>query len=322
MSATQNAHTQPLISFVVTTYNLSADLIRECLESIISLSLGEDEREIILIDDGSESCVLDELGDLRGKLVYLRQSNAGPSAARNAGIRLAQGRYIQFVDGDDYLLRAAYEHCLEIVRQQDPDMVLFRDADEEGKEAPFAFDGPVSGVRYMRSNNLHSAVWGYIFRRSILGSLRFTPGIIHEDEEFTPLLMLRAEKVYITNLQAYFYRHREGSIMTDKTPSHVAKRLEDMFGVVVRLQKTAQSGSEIDRFTLQRRIAQLSMDYLYNVIRLTHSHRQLMEAIRRLHAKGLYPLPDKPYTKAYAAFRRMVSNPIGRWALMALIKKT
>ncbi len=321
MSATQNAHTQPLISFVVTTYNLSVDLLCECLESITSLSLSTNEREIIVVDDGSETCVVDELGDLRGELVYLRQSNAGLSAARNTGIRLAQGRYIQFVDGDDCLIRASYERCLEIVRQQDPDMVLFHEANKEPEEEPSSFDGPVSGVHYMHNNNLRAAATGYIFRRSILGTLRFTPGIFHEDEEFTPLLMLRAEKVYSTNLQAYFYRRREGSIMTDPEPHHIDKRLDDTFNIILNLHKAGQSGPAIDRVALQRRIAQLSMDYLYNIIHLTHSHQQLMEAIHRLRDKGLFPLPDKPYTKRYTAFRRMVSNPVGRWALMAIIKK-
>ncbi len=317
---TTQSNRSPLISFIIAAYNLPTDLLHECIQSITTLSLSAEEREIIVIDDGSDQCALDELEDVREELLYLRQPNAGLSAARNMGLRLAQGKYIQFVDGDDYLLRAPYEQCLDVVRFGECDMVLFYETEKATSELTFDVEGPVSGVHYMHNNNLRASACGYIFRRSMLGSLRFTPGILHEDEEFTPQLMLRAEKVYSTKSEAYFYRRREGSIMTDESPRHKAKRLDDTFSIILNLQQVAQSGPEMDRVALQRRIAQLSMDYLYNTIRLTHSYRHLMEAIGRLRDNGLYPLPDKPYTKSYTTFRRMVNNPIGRRLLMVIVR--
>ncbi len=320
MPATQDLRSQPLISFIITAYNLPTDMIDECLRSVMSLSLSKEEREIIVIDDGSDHCFLDEMGELRDELVYLRQSNQGLSAARNMGLRLARGRYVQFVDGDDYLLRAPYEHCLDVVRYRDADMVLFRAARKASAEVPFSSEGPVSGTHYMHNNNLRAAAWGYIFRRAILGSLRFTPGLLHEDEEFTPQLMLRAEKVYSTKSEAYFYRKREQSIMSNDDADHNNKRLDDTLSIILHLRQIAQSGPEVDRVALQRRIAQLSMDYLYNTIRLTHSHDRLMEAIGKLRDKGLFPLPQNAYTKRYTTFRRLVNNAIGRRLLLAAIR--
>ena len=82
----------------------------------------------------------------------------------------------------------------------------------------------------------------------------------------------------------------------------------------------AQHAPEIDRVALNRRIAQLSMDYLYNTIRLTHSRHQLAEAIGKLRRHGLFPLPDKAYTRKYTLFRRLVGTRMGRQLLLLTIR--
>lgn len=299
---------QPLVSFIIPDYNLSAALLRQCVESILTLSLSQSEREIILVDDGSAASPIDELHDLRHLIIYIRQSNRGLSAARNAGLRMATGRYIQFVDGDDYLLRAPYEHCLDIVRYNQPDMVLFSSASKPHSETPLSLDGPVSGVSYMRNNNLKASVWGYVFSRSILGELRFNESLmVCEDEEFTPQLILRAERIFPTEAQAYFYRRRKGSLIHDKSREKTERRLGCMAAVIFHLQDMLDTLAEPERLALKRRIAQLTMDYLYNIMRLTHNSGALETAIKSLEAHGLFPLPDKDYTRKYKLFRKMIN---------------
>ena len=170
---------QPLVSFIIPAYNVDADMLRECLESIMALSLSREEREIILIDDGSDVPAICSLTDVADEIVYLRQPNKGLSEARNIGIKLATGRFVQFVDADDHLIRAPYEHCLDIARYHNPDLVLFESTSKEEKQpkTPFAYDGPKTGSSYMRQNNMRAAAWGYLFERQILGRLRFTPGL-------------------------------------------------------------------------------------------------------------------------------------------------
>lgn len=320
MPAPQSLPPQPLISFIIPAYNLPPEMLRECLDSILRLSLAEDEREIILVDDGSDVPTIDDLGDIQDQIIYVRQRNRGLSAARNMGLHCATGRYIQFVDGDDYLIQAPYEHCLDIVRYREADLVLFRETEKPQADVPFLYDGPVTGAAYMHQNNLHPSVCGYIFSRAILGSLRFPVGVVHEDEEFTPLLMLRAEHVFATKAEAYFYRRRDNSLTTATGKRHTVKRLGDTIGIILKLKDIADKSPEIDRVALNRRIAQLSMDYLYNTIRLTHSRKHLNAAIAELRQKGLFPLPDKHYTKKYTAFRRLVGHALGRQLLLAGIR--
>jgi glycosyltransferase involved in cell wall biosynthesis len=286
----------------------------------MKLSLSPEEREIIVIDDGSDLSPLMELQDLCDDLIYLRQPNRGVSEARNMGIRVASGDYIQFVDGDDKLITAPYEHCLDLVRYHNPDIVVFQISSSENQKTSFNFDGPMSGGEYMRNHNLHGTACGMIFKRSILGELRFTPNTRHEDEEFVPLLMLRAERLFLGDCAAYYYRKRSGSFMHTASPEHYNKRLSDMEHVILRLNGIADTLPTPDRLALQRRVAQLTMDYLYNTIRFTHSRQQLDETMSRLKSKGLYPLPDKKYTRKYQFFRKTIDTRIGREMMLLLLR--
>jgi glycosyltransferase involved in cell wall biosynthesis len=309
---------RPLVSFIVTTYNMPHQLLRECLESIGALGLDDDECEIVLVDDGSEVTPLAELSDWQDRMVYLRQQNCGLSVARNNGLRIATCRYIQFVDGDDCLLSNTYRQCLQWVKEHDADMMLFglNTQSARDSEDDIAVEGPMTGASYLHNNNLRASACGYLFRRLMLDNLRFTPGIYHEDEEFTPLLLLKADQLYFTEADAYYYRQREESITHQADEAHTRKRLEDMRNIIYRLQKTSATIPEGERVALSRRVAQLSMDYLYQTISLTRNKESLDAAIKHLEVAGLFPLPDKAYTKKYSMFRRLVGNAAGRRLLL------
>lgn len=312
---------QPLVSFIVTTYNLSTEYLKECLESILQLSLNPKEREIILVDDGSEQSALDEIADVRDCIIYIRQRNQGLSVARNRGLQMATGKFIQFVDGDDYLIHAPYEHCLDIARYHNPDIVYFEETDKTEVDTPFNYSEPVSGNVFLHDNNLRASACSYIFKYSLLLNLRFTPGILHEDEEFTPQLFLRADRIISTESKAYFYRKHSDSITHNKKKSHEMHRLADTEQIIYRLQDIASSLPSPDRVALNRRIAQLTMDYIYNTIIWTRSRRHLEKTIERLHARGLFPLPEKNYTNKYRAFRKVINSKLGRMMLILTLPK-
>jgi glycosyltransferase involved in cell wall biosynthesis len=309
----------PLISFIITAYNIPAELLIPCIKSVLDLSLGAHEREIIVVDDGSQTPAIDAISSFANDIIYIRQRNQGLSVARNTGLTMASGKYIQFVDGDDMLIRVPYEHCLDIARYHNPDMVLFSETTASSAETPFTYDGPITGSNYMRDNNLHASACGYIFEKRMAGQLKFTPGILHEDEEFTPQLFLRSERLYTTDAKAYYYRKREGSIINANNSEHTKRRLADMEQVLFHLQRLVVPESDVP--AINRRIAQLTMDYLYNVIKLTHSRRTLNETINRLSDSGLFPLPDKDYTAKYKYFRKMINNKYTRQLLFLAIKR-
>ena len=310
---------KPLISFILTYYNLPLDMLCTCIDSILALSLQGDERQIIVVDDGSDESPVNALMGYGDDITYIRQRNQGLSQARNTGIQMATGNYLQFVDADDCLLKDAYEHCLKIAKTRNPEMVVFDFTTIVAKPKDFKDLPPQSGNHYMRHRNIHGTACGYLFKRSVLGDLRFTAGIYHEDEEFTPLLMLRAEKIIVTTAQAYLYQQRAGSITRNIALQNQQKRLSDLKTIIQRLHKTADRMPIDDKTALQRRVAQLTMDYIYQVIYLTRSRQQLETEISDLTRNGQFPLPDASYTPKYIWFRRLSKTSAGRALLMRII---
>ncbi len=320
MLSSQN-HQTPLISFIIAYYNLPVEMLIQCIDSITALSLSREEREIIVIDDGSDLSPINDMLGQRDDIIYVRQQNGGLSSARNMGLALAQGQYIQLIDADDYLLQAPYEQCLDIVRyHKDADLILLKGTSHHHAHIDFMYEGPLTGVSFMQQNNLKGAAWGYIFKHDILGNLRFTPGIYHEDEEFTPRLMLRAHGVYVTKSEAYFYRHRSNSIMNNKKDEHITKRLKDLLSVIIHLRDIAAQLNQEEKKALNRRVSQLTTDYLYNIIHLTHSRKQLENAIEALKDLQLYPLSAINYNRKYTIFRKMTESKIGRTILITFVK--
>jgi glycosyltransferase involved in cell wall biosynthesis len=295
-----------------------------CIDSILRLSLRSAEREIIIVDDGSDNSPMNSLLKYGDEIIYLRQKNGGVSVARNTAMAMAKGEYIQIIDGDDFLIQAPYEHCLDIIRyNKDADVVMFDFTHDDGQGAN-SFNPPrvKTGTELMRSENIQGTACCYLFRQSVRGQLSFTPGIHYgEDEEFTPQLLIRAERVYLTEAKAYYYRERETSAVHQTDTTSIRKLLDDHLTVIRRLQKLADTMPQRDRLALQRRVAQLAMDHIYNTIILTRSEQQLDETIETLRQSALYPLPDRDYSTKYVWFRRLTNSRLGRKILLRTLPK-
>ena len=285
----------PLISFIITYHNESDAFLQACLDSIRALRFAEDEAEIIVVDDGSETpLALDyPLSAIRHRLI--RQEHAGLSVARNTGIDAAKGQYIQFVDADDRLVPDAFETVLGQLRGESADVVLFRsmrtlsrkNAPPKGKQG-----GGFDGASFLRRRNLRAAAWGYAFKREILGDLRFRPGLLHEDELFTPQLILRAKSLVELKVKAYFYRQHSGTITSSRSPIKVQMRLNDIRFIIRELRS-------FDNPVLERRIRQLTVDYLQKTWTLTRSLRELRRRSKELRREGFLPLPVRCYSLRY-----------------------
>lgn len=306
----------PFISFIIPVYNIPTEMLCDCLDSILQLSLRKTEREIIIVDDGSKLSPLNVLGDYLDDIIYIRQKNGGLGNARNRGLQNATGQYIQFIDADDALIVNQYEHCLDIARFQKSDMVMFEFSRKEKSQKVYTDQKLMTGRYLLRHHNIKATACGYLFKQSILGNLHFTLNVYHEDEEFTPLLILRAGSVLLTDAEAYYYRTREDSITTSKDMRNTVKRLNDFKAIIYRLYQFAAVIPGSDRMALLRRVHQLTMDYIYKVIVETRNKHYLDRQLDELRKKGLFPLADKDYTTKYKWFRRLTNTKIGLAFLM------
>jgi len=211
--------TEPVLTLVLPVYQVER-FLPACLDSLIALDPPADE--IIAVDDGStDACpqILASYADRLPGLRIIRQANAGVSAARNTGLAVARGRYLAFVDPDDYLAADAYRQALAVAEREDLEIVLFNgEYDCEGREPPAPIyrvpSGPItSGAEWLRrrlqARDLLHMAWLHLYRHDFLRThgFRFIPGRLHEDVLWTTEVLLAARRVrYLDHLAVYYRR--------------------------------------------------------------------------------------------------------------------
>lgn len=204
----------PAISVIIPVYNCASVILR-CLDSI-----DYKDAELIVVDDGSSdnsAKIIAKYSDLHPNVRLIKKENGGVSSARNVGIEAATGKYIMFVDADDYVLPHGIEKVVDIIERCGADVVKFSyHTVVEGVAQQISEDiRPVSTEhikgRYeaLKRNDVPDyLVWDGIYRRDIIAdnNIRFHTDLhLHEDDVFMGELYCYAETVAITNLRVYCY---------------------------------------------------------------------------------------------------------------------
>lgn len=224
---------QPLISVIMPVYNTEAYLDM-AIQSILEQT--EKNFELIIINDGATDGSPDILFKWQQKdqrIQIIAQDNQGLSAARNTGLRHAIGKFVYFMDSDDYLRPDTLDKCVRYAEDSVLDLVFF-DADilddqnkENQQSATFHYirkktasyqvmKGSEALAQLLDHQEFFSPVWMLFIRRSLIltENLQFEVGIIHEDELFTMQAFLLAQQVGYLPEPFFFRRVRANSIMT------------------------------------------------------------------------------------------------------------
>lgn len=222
-----------LLSLIVPVYNVERYL-KECLDSIFVRQQIDHKVEVIVVNDGSTDSCLSILKEYKNQhdFMLIDQINIGLSEARNAGIKVAKGKYLLFVDSDDRLVSYTLDKLLAYLSKTDIDLLeynyeIFNENDQKlnvVNKIPTVISGHGDNVfaEWERSGFYRPMVWTKVVSREMLtlNQLYFYPGIYHEDEEWSPKLFAYAKTVSFLPLDLYTYRLREGSIMSTKTQKH------------------------------------------------------------------------------------------------------
>lgn len=221
------------LSIIIPIYKVE-NYIRGTLESIYNQECAEDIFEVICINDGTPDGSMQIVGEFALKhanLHIINQENQGLSCARNAGLRIAKGDYIWFVDSDDQVADGSIKH-LEKTISNEPDIDFFgfdickvqEDSQIESVEYIVLRekDNFLYGQRVNVNQLIHKVhiapVQRFVFRKAFLDKyhLEFYPKILHEDMEFMVRVFFLAEKVMLKNYSPYYYLVRKsGSIMSE-----------------------------------------------------------------------------------------------------------
>lgn len=219
-------------SIIIPVYKVENTLCR-CVESAVAACRTEDE--IILIDDGSPDRsgeIVDELAEKYGMIRTVHKANGGLSDARNTGLRMARGNYVLFLDSDDYLDPEGFAD-LRSNMSQFPDMQVYycdilriqqgayHRMTRRNIEYGRVYDGATFFREELSSGKFRAMAQSGIYHREFLlkNELFFKKGLLHEDEEWSPRVLLAAQQVVNLKTSLYRYEIHSGSITQreDKT---------------------------------------------------------------------------------------------------------
>ena len=224
-----NIQKQIAISVIVPVYN-TENYVHDCIMSIINQNF--DNYEIICINDGTKDNsekILSELGKKHDEIRIINQENQGLSAARNTGLKYANGKYVLFVDSDDKLNENALQEMYEKAELMELDVLGFNYSDQNGNsrdiKSPVTdqiLDGKTFYMLYYDANKDFplSASCLYLYKKRFLdvNKLKFKVGIYHEDEHFFVRLLAVCDKIFYLNKTLYWYRmDRTDSIMLNRS---------------------------------------------------------------------------------------------------------
>lgn len=216
---------KPFFSIIIPFYNVET-YIKDCIDSLKLQRY--DDFEVILIDDGSQDntykIAAEEISGCKNFKI-IRQENKGLSSARNKGLQVAAGKYVWFVDSDDWVSKDAMQTLADNLTE-DVDFIGFSNYHyiESNGDLKDNIITKESGLisNYNIFNGQHAyeiAPWIYVFNRNFLNnkSITFREDIrLHEDEFFLSECLVKVDKLKFIQDQLYYHRIRQGSLMRTK----------------------------------------------------------------------------------------------------------
>ncbi len=250
---------QTKVSVVIPVYNVEK-FLKECINSVLSQSYKD--IDIILVNDGStdnSGKLCDEFSKKHSNITVIHKKNGGLSDARNYGIENAKGKYIYFLDSDDYLKENAIESLVLQAEHYDADVVFFdaeiiqetnnRRHNKNSYIRKGLYSNPLEGVDMLKelmeyNEYITSVPLLFIKRERLENKLNFHKGIIYEDVLFTFLLFLESRIAVHLPETLYYRRLREDSIMTSRKKVHNFSSIIKVYEETIKIKEKFQNDSK------------------------------------------------------------------------------
>jgi len=240
-----------ILSIVVPVYNV-AQYLPKCLDSLLNQDIDKEDYEIIVVNDGStddSGIIAQDYANRYSNIILINQDNQGLSGARNTGIKAAKGKYIQFVDSDDYLEPNVEKALVEKMERENLDILRFnyQNVNEQyqvfspNKYPKFGADYSdivTNGLTFLNERlGYECYAVQFIFKAKLVKAQSlFKEGIYFEDTEWTPRIIVAAKRISSIDTIAYNYLVRQGSITKSVTKEKQKKLLEDSIGIIVNMK--------------------------------------------------------------------------------------
>ena len=222
----------PAISVIVPVYNVEA-YVRKSLQSVAKQTF--DDWECIVVDDGStdgSGAICDEFAARDPRFRVIHQENRGLSGARNTGLAVAQGRYIGFLDSDDYIHPDMYQVLFTAIEQTGADFAVVNTRVVNNMDEPFQPNPPIKYwvmnreqlFTYWFENKengiMMSVAWNKLYNRHIIHEIFFND-VLSEDCDYNVRVLRRCVQAVIINQVLHHYHQRPDSIISRRSYSDV-----------------------------------------------------------------------------------------------------
>lgn len=279
--------------------------ISRCLKSILDQDIAKKEYEIIVINDGSQDkslSIAKSFQQYNSNIKIYSIKNNGISFARNLGIQNAIGKYLIFIDSDDYITSNSLKILIEVASKNDLDILGFKflrtkslhlnlanKLTEEEKKIKI-----LNGESYLINKYYYreSACW-YLIKKDYLSKLNisFIVGRFLEDTIFTAEAFLKANRVAFLPLEVYRYVINPNSVWTNKSFQHTRKKIDDFTYITIKYNELIHN---LTNLKLKKRLEHYRDQMTLNILkRIFESDLKIPEVIKKinlLEKENLYPL--------------------------------
>lgn len=211
-----------LISVILPIYNVEKYIDR-CLNSVLRQTYTN--IEIILVDDGStDNCqkICDEYAKNDNRIKVIHKKNGGLSDARNAGIKIAKGKYITLIDSDDYVENDYVEFLYSLIKESNAEIsicshtVLYENGTklEKATHENSILDPKTTLKRILYDDGIDLSAWAKMYKKELFDTVQYPKGRLFEDAATTYLLIDQCDKIAIGSESKYYYIIRSNSITT------------------------------------------------------------------------------------------------------------
>lgn len=261
-----------MVTVVIPVYNVEK-YIERCIESIIAQTYTD--IEIILVDDGStdgSGKICDKYADLDSRIIVLHQKNQGLSGARNAGIDIARGEYITFVDSDDFVHVQMIEILLNAIIEDESQISIC--SYEVGSEDSLFFADSTIRVHtkiysgrelllYPPNNMAINIACAKLYNKKLFENVRYPVGKLHEDDFVTYKLLYGSAKVSLVMVDLYYYYQRENSITSQRVSIRNFSYLEAILQQAEFYKKKEEP--ELQKKYVSYILEKFFLDYLFGI---------------------------------------------------------
>ncbi|WP_445737840.1 glycosyltransferase family 2 protein [Mariniflexile sp.] len=316
------------LTIIIPVYN-AENYIESCLISCCKQDLKSTDYEIMVVNDGSTDNTLEKIIPFTKEYsnIHLKsQKNKGHGAARNIGVTLSKGKYIYFLDADDYIAMNTLGNLIELLEEYNLDMIVFssmtvkneQQIDFNHSHLKIEINKILSGIDFLGTHDYLPEVWRYITKKSFYlnSGVSFYDKKFVQDSFFTPSLISKTERISYIDYDVHRYRKSHNSISRNKSFEHLKTHLYDMCFSVHELYrlKNNLAGKGATNNKVVQRLHIKQQHYVFIIIfRFIRSHFKISELkniLSDFQAIGAYPL-DK--------YRSSLGNGIQLNLLLAFI---